>query len=439
MEKSTPTVFSSFFRVTHLPLWIGLRYNRSSNKQRFLSLLSWVSLVGMMLGVAALIIVLSVMNGFQSELRDRMLGLMAHGKIESSLTTPLADWQSLAQWLSVQENIVAVAPLVGGDVMLSANNRLKAAQLNGIDWSAEQSIAKLGQHIVRGDAAEFESSPYGIILGRSLAYSLGVDIGDKVSVVLPKITVTPFGVKPRIKQFTLLALFEVGADMDTTHAYIRLQDGQRLYGFKRKGQAQVSAIRYLTADVLQADRHAQRLSKSLAIADDTALKNIAVIPWSQERLHLFQAVKMEKMMVTFMLSMVIAVAAFNLISVLSMMVADKRNEISVLRMMGLSSFSVLLVFLTQGLSLTLVSVLIGGAIGSITALYLSEFVVLLEQTFGFYIFDPSVFYISGLPSDLQMADVLYVVLVSFILSFLFILYPAYRATQIKAVEALQYQ
>ncbi len=421
-----------------LPIWIGLRYNRSSNKQRFLSLLSWISLIGMMLGVAALIIVLSVMNGFQAELRDRMLGLIAHGKIVTKNHQPIPQWSGVADWLSAQEGITAVAPLVGGDVMLSVNKTLKAAQLNGIDWASEQNISQLDQHIVRGDIGDFITTRYGMILGRSLAYNLGLGIGDKVSVILPKITVTPFGVKPRIKQFRIVALFEVGADMDTTHVYIRLSDAQRLYGLKRGDLGQVSAIRYLTPDVLTADAHARSLNTALQ-QNQTVDSALSVLPWSQERQHLFQAVKMEKMMVSFMLSMVIAVAAFNLISVLSMMVAEKRNEVSVLRMMGLSSFSVLMVFLTQGLSLTMISVLIGGIIGSVSALYLSEFITWLEHTFGFYIFDPSVFYISGLPSDLQFNDVLYVVLVSFILSFLFILYPAYRATQIKAVEALQYQ
>ena len=391
----------------------------------------------MMLGVAALIIVLSVMNGFQAELRDRMLGLIAHGKIETTNHQPLDNWQSVSHWLSAQPGITAVAPQIGGDVMLSVNNALRPAQLNGIDWQLEQGINQLDQHIVSGDIDDFVTTPYSIILGRSLAYSLGLGTGDKVSVILPKITVTPFGAKPRIKQFRIVALFEIGADMDTTHAYIRLRDAQRLYGFSRKNGGQINSLRYLTHDVLTADVHSETLKASLLSAGH--LKNLAVVPWMQQRLHLFQAIKMEKMMVTFMLSMVVAVAAFNLISLMSMMVAAKRNEVSVLRMMGLSSVSVLLIFLTQGLSLTCISVIIGGAIGVISALNLSQIIHFFEQTFGFYIFDPSVFYISGLPSQLQLSDVLYVVLVSFALSFLFVLYPAFRATQIKAVEALQYQ
>lgn len=397
----------------------------------------------MMLGVAALIIVLSVMNGFQAELRDRMLGLMAHGTIEQAQQQPLDNWFELEQWLLQQPSIVAVAPAVSSDVMLSANNTLRAAQLNGVNWASEQGITELSQHIIAGDIGPFGKTHYNIILGRTLAYSLGLNIGDKVAVTLPRMTVTPFGVKPRVKQFTLIALFEVGADIDGTHAYIQLSDAQRLFGLKRQSsenEGQVLSLRYLTDDVMGADDTARYLRQHLqAFTTKKGWNDMEVISWSQQRLHLFQAVKMEKLMVTFMLSMVIAVAAFNLISVLSMMVADKRNEISVLRMMGLSRRSVLWVFITQGLSLTLIAVGIGGLIGTVVASYLSQIVQFLESTFHFYIFDPSVFYISGLPSELQMYDVFYVIGVSLGLSFIFILYPAYRATKIKAVEALQYQ
>ncbi len=291
--------------------------------------------------------------------------------------------------------------------------------------------------MVKGHIADFIEQPYGIILGQSLAYGLGLNIGDKVSVIVPKLTLTPFGAKPRVKQFRLVATFSIKADMDSTHAYIRLQDAQRLFALSRKNTGEIHRLRYLTQDVMAADRYAQNLQASLE--KHSSDQTIRVIPWSQQRLHLFQAVKMEKLMVGFMLSMVIAVAAFNLISVLSMMVADKRNEVSVLRMMGLSRFSVLLVFLTQGLSLTLISVLVGGGIGITIAMNLTALVQYLEKTFGFYIFDPTVFYISGLPSKLMISDVYYVVFLSVLLSFLFVLYPAYRATRISAVEALQYQ
>ena len=238
--------------------------------------------------------------------------------------------------------------------------------------------------------------------------------------------------------------------MDATHAYIKLEDAQRLYQTGKE----IHAIRYLTNDVLSAANTANklqsRLEDSIAAASVNAntqtntntqayTQVLNVIPWTERSAQLFNAVKMEKTMVMFMLSMVIAVAAFNLISVLSMMVSDKRNEIAVLRMMGLNRGGILSVFLTQGLSLSLVSVMIGGAAGILIALNLTEIIILVENAFGFHIFDPNVFYISGIPSDLQMRDVIYVFIFSLILSVLFTIYPAYRASKIQPVEALQYQ
>lgn len=382
----------------------------------------------MVLGVAALIIVLSVMNGFQAEMRDRMLGLMAHGLVENADGAPLSSWQTLAQQLKASPDIVAVAPLVGGDAMLSANGLLRAVELNGVDYAEEQHIAQLQQHMHSGSIDAAQKHRYGIVLGALLARSLGVQLGDSVTVILPQVTVTPMGVRPRLKQFTLVGVFEVGADMDATHAYIRLEDAQRLYALGQR----VQALRYLSRDVLAADDIARQLQRQLP---DT----LKVIPWTQQRLQLFTAIKMEKLMVMLMLSIVIAVAAFNLISVLSMMVADKRSEIAVLRMMGMRQGQVLTIFMTQGISLALVAIVIGGSLGMLLALNLTTTIQWLEQTFGFYIFDPRVFYISGLPSQLQSSDVIYVVVFSLLLSLIFSAYPAYRAARIEAVEALQYQ
>lgn len=414
-----------------LPILIGLRYNRSSNKQRFLSLLSWVSLLGMVIGVAALIIVLSVMNGFQAELRDRMLALIAHGQVEGSSEQAFGEWRELEQKLEAFPNIIAVAPLVGGDVMISSGRVLRAVELQGVDIVEEQHIARIHDRIVAGDLADFSRKRYPIILGRALANSMGVGIGETVAVVLPKMNITPMGARPRIKQFRVVALFEVGAEMDSTHAYIPLKDAQRLYAIGNK----IHALRYLTRDVLSSES----ISHDLQAYIDKYQAGLRVAPWTEKRMQLFSAVKMEKIMVMFMLSMVITVASFNLISVLSMMVSEKRGEIAVLRMMGFSQSSVLLVFLTQGLSLALVGLLLGGATGIVIALNLTEIIHLFEKLSGFYLFDPNVFYISGLPSLLMYEDVVYVFALNVVLSIVFTAYPAYRASRVQAVEALQYQ
>ncbi|CAA0091667.1 Lipoprotein-releasing system transmembrane protein LolE [BD1-7 clade bacterium] len=416
-----------------LSLWIGLRYNRSSNKQRFLSLLSWVSLVGMMLGVAALIVVLSVMNGFQAELRGRMLSLMAHGNVERVDHQPIADWAHSVEILKQNPDVIAVAPWVGGDAMLSHDARLRAAQINGIDLEHELDIARLDQAMVAGHLDELATTRYGIVLGVGLARSLGLSIGDKVTVVLPKVTVTPLGLKPRVKRFSLIGVFEVGADVDSTQAYINVRDARKLFGLTSD---QVHALRLITPDALSVSGIEETLVDPLLVKEPGAWQ---FIPWTQQRSALFKAIKMEKLMVTFMLSIVIGVAAFNLISLMSMMVAQKRNEIAVMRMMGMRPATVMGIFLTQGLSLMFVSLLMGGIAGVVISLNLPEIVGVIEQTFGFYIFDPNVFYISGLPSRLMISDLVYVITLSFVLSFLFVLYPAWRATRIKPVEALQYQ
>ncbi len=383
------------------------------------------------MGVAALIIVLSVMNGFQAELRDRMLALIAHGQIEGRSEQAFGEWHSLEKIILEFPGIIAVAPLVGGDVMLTSGSVLRAVELQGVDIVKEQKIAQIRDRIVSGNLQDFSTKRFPVILGRALANSMGVSVGDTIAIVLPKMNITPMGARPRIKQFKVVALFEVGAEMDSTHAYIPLTDAQRLYAIGNK----VHALRYLTKDVLSSISIIDGLQKNI----DNVQHGLRVAPWTEKRMQLFSAVKMEKIMVMFMLSMVIAVASFNLISVLSMMVSEKRGEIAVLRMMGFSQWNVLFVFLTQGLSLALVGLMLGGVIGIVTALNLTGIIHFLENLFGFYLFDPSVFYISGLPSVLMWQDVMYVFLLSLVLSILFTAYPAYRASKVQAVEALQYQ
>lgn len=411
-----------------LPVWIGLRYTRSKEKKRFLSLLSWFSLAGMVLGVAALIVVLSVMNGFQGEVRDRLLDLVAHGQVENRDHSPLQDWPTIQQQLQQQPSIIAGAPMAGGDVMLSNGRSLRAGVLQGIDPLLETRISPIAGRMQAGSLDDLQQQRYGIILGAALARALGLYVGDTVLVTLPQVTITPFGVKPRVRQFTVTGIFEVGADVDGTHAYIRLSDAQRLF---QLGDA-VHAVRFLTTDIMQAEKISQQLQQQLP-ADKQ------VQSWMEQRLQLFAAIRMEKRMTALMLGMVILVAACNLVSLLSMMVADKRDEIAVLRMMGMSNKSVMAVFLTQGLSLSLFGIIAGTLAGLALAAGLSDMIRYAEQHWQLYVFDPDVFYISGLPSQIMAGDVYAVVLISVLLSIVFSLYPAWQASRIQPVEALQYQ
>ncbi len=416
-----------------LSAWVGLRYHGSKQKQRFLSLLSWVSLLGMVLGIAALIIVLSVMNGFQSEIKGRLLAVIPHGIITSTSEMPIKDWESKEQHLLKTKGITAIAPWVGGDAMFTADDGMVAGNLNGIDSDKERGISALSTQLTRGSLTRFNDNRFSIILGSGVAAAIGANLGEKVQVTIPRMMVTPFGLKPRMKQFEVVGIFEVGADVDSTDAFIRLQDAQALYGYRQSNQ--IDAFRFKANDIFRVRSETQLMNRSPLFQS----LSLTATPWTAMREQLFSAIKMEKIMVMLMLSLVIAVAAFNLISMMTMMVSSKRSEIAVLRMMGISRYSVLLIFLVQGLSLAFISVLLGGVIGVLVALNLGDIVNFLEQLFGFYIFDPTVFYISGLPSELQVNDVLYVIGLTLFLAVLFVSYPAYRATRIKAVEALQYQ
>lgn len=413
-----------------LVLWLGLRYTRSRDKARFLSLLSWFSLIGMMLGVAALLIVLSVMNGFQQEIRERMLALTAHGQVEQHRQQALDDWQSIARQLQQHNGVLASAPMVGGDVMLTAGTVLRAAVLQGVDPQREAAISPIENYMLAGSLDHLALQPYSIVIGAAMARSMGVFVGDQLQLTLPQLTITPFGARPRVRRFVVAGIFEVGADVDASHVYVHIDDARRLYQLNAD---QAHAIRFVGDDVMQADALVARLRR------DNALAGLEILSWSGQRQELFAAIRMEKRMVAFMLAMVIVVAACNLISLLSMMVADKRNEIAVLRMMGLGAGQVLLVFLTQGLSLSLVGIGIGLLVGLLLALWLSEIVSTLEAWLDVYLFDPGVYYVSGLPSQILAGDVLFVLLLSLLMSVLFSLYPAWRAARIQPVEALQYQ
>lgn len=382
-----------------------------------------------MLGIAALIVVLSVMNGFQSEIKQRILSVIPHLVISGK--APIDDYSSLKNHLLQNKSITGVSPWVGGDAMIATKSQLLAVTLNGIDIESEKSITDLPKILTVGNLKDFNKHPFGIILGYGIAYQLGVQMGQKVTVTFPKMLVTPFGIKPRTKQFTVMGLFEAGADVDATDAFIRLTDAKLLAGLK----GQVDALRVNTNDIFSVSTIYHSLKNDPYIEKH----NLTITTWEMSRQELFSAIKMEKVMVMLMLTLVIAVAAFNLISMMSMMVSQKRNDIAVLRMMGMQPLAVLRIFLVQGLSLAMISVIFGCVIGIFLSWNLAGLISAIEQLFGFYIFDPNVFYITGLPSELQWSDVFYVIGLTLILSTVFILYPAFRATKIKPIEALQYQ
>lgn len=410
-----------------LALFIGWRYTRSRRRDHFISFISLISLLGLILGVAALIVVMSVMNGFEGELRGRILALVPHGFVDAHDGT-MHDWRQRAESLGHEPGIVAAAPYIGGSAMLANRGQVRGVQLWAIDVPYEQRVSDVGRHVVEGDYGQLMQQPFGIVLGDILARNLGVIVGETVDVILPKVTVTPMGVFPRQKRFTVVAVFKSGSQLDGSTAFIRLADGQRLY---QLGDA-VTGLRVAVSDLFQTQTLLSRWNK--------AQKNTFVVrDWSQTQGSLFAAVKMEKTMIALLLLIIVAIAAFNIVSILTMMVNDKRADIAVLRTMGTSPGTVMRVFVVQGAVIGLGGILIGALIGVPIALHVGSIVEFCEQLLHAQVFNPQVYFISRIPSILVPGDVVLVCLLAWGLSLLAALYPAWRAAQIEPAEALRYE
>lgn len=416
------------------PFWVGLRYTRSSNQQKFLSLLSWLSLIGMMLGVSALIIVMSVMKGFQKELQTRLLSVSAEVVIESTNNQTFnPDFMPiLLSGINNDYPDLEYQGFIGGDVVVQYADSAQAINLTGLPSDAIQTLLLKNHQLL-------DVLPrYSIVIGDVLSRRLAIEQGDKLKIILPQLVITPFSAKPRQREFTVAGVFSSGSDIDGNTAFIPIEAARRLYKVKAghvhgieffgvsQDDNQLGVKTFVFTEQIQ--QQLKRLNK----------ENLTAVPWQKKQQQLYRAVKMEQFMIGFMLSLVIGVAAFNLIALLSMMVAAKQSDIAVLQMMGMSPGQAMLIFLTQGMILALLSTLVGVVSGVLVALNISSIVSWLEGVLGFYIFDPSVFYITGLPSHLQWSDVVYVTCFTLLMSVLFCLYPAWRASKIKPVDALSY-
>jgi len=409
------------------PAFVGLRYARARRRTRFISVVSAVALLGLALGVLALIVVLSVMNGFDRELRGRILALVPHILVTAE-DGALSNWEELAARLRAQPGIRAAAPYIGGTAMISTRGVVRGIQLNAIDPARERDVSVIAEHMLEGGIDGLSNGGFGIVIGNILARSLSVRPGDSVNVMLPELSVTPAGVYPRMRRFTVVGIFAVGAQVDGTTALVHLADGARLY---RTGSA-VHGIRLASAN---ADE---------AIADAAALREVLpsglkVQDWSETQGSLFQAIRMEKRMVSLLLLVIVAVAAFNVVSILTMVVAEKRAAIAVFRTMGASPAQVMAIFIMQGVLIGLAGVAIGVGIGVPAALEISAIVAFLEQLLGFRVFNPNVYFISFIPSKLEIGDVLMVAGSAMALTVLATLYPARRAARIGPAEVLRYE
>lgn len=411
--------------MKNIPLYIGLRYTRAKRRNQFISFISAFSLIGMALGVMALIIVLSVMNGFDQKMKQHLLSVIPHGYIDHSPF--LENWKETAAKIQQHPQVVGVAPYIVGDVLISYAGGVQPLQMQGILPDQEAKVSVVQQHMLVGSMDELRPSEFGIVMGALLARELGLAIGDKVVITSPDINITPGGVYLRTKSFTLVGVFEVGAQVDLSMAMIHLHDAQKF--FRMQGP---QGLHVKVEDLYQAANVMRQLSTEFG-------SGYSVKDWSQTQGSLFQSVKMEKIVTATLLHILIFIAGFNIVSSLVLMVADKRSDIAVLRTLGLTARDIMKIFIVQGSAVGFIGTCIGVILGCIVALTIDSIMTFFETHFGLHFFDPDVYFISGLPSVLLWSDVVIICCIALSLSFLATLYPAYRASKIEPAEALRYE
>lgn len=409
-------------------LLIGLRYTRAKRRNHFISFISLISMLGIALGVAALIVVLSVMNGFQTELRSRILAVVSHVQI-SGANGEMAGWERVAAQAGKQPHVTGAAPFVQAQGMLAYGQSVRGALVRGILPDLEDKVADFRPHMKSGSLDALTPDSFNIVLGAELARALGVFVGDKVTLIAPQGVVTPAGVVPRLKTFNVVGLFEVGMfEYDSGLALIRMEDAQRLYRMEDR----VSGVRLKLDDLFAAPRVARELVTRI---DADAF----ISDWTRSHANFFRAVQIEKNMMFIILSLIVAVAAFNIVSTLVMAVTDKQADIAILRTLGASPGSVMAIFMVQGALIGCIGLGLGVAGGVAVALNVDVLVPLIERLLGTQFLAKEVYYISELPSELQWSDVTTITLVAFVLALAATVYPSWRASRTNPAEALRYE
>ncbi|PWV59497.1 lipoprotein-releasing ABC transporter permease subunit [Plasticicumulans acidivorans] len=411
-----------------LEVFIGLRYVRAKRSNNFISFISLSSMLGIALGITALITVLSVMNGFQKEVRERILSMTAHATISGS-NGRLDDWREARAAAQHDPNVIASAPYIRAEALLSAGSATAGAFVQGVLPDEESTVSDIAQKIVAGHWDALQPGSYGIVLGRYLAQSLGVGLGDKVTVFAPQANVTPAGVLPRLKRFDVVGIFDSGMyEYDRGLAFVNIDDAARLYQM----EGTVSGLRLKLSDLFRAPQIARDLANSLPGA-------YWVRDWTQEHANFFRAVQIEKTAMFVILMLIVAVAAFNLVSTLVMVVTDKQSDIAILRTLGITPRGIMAIFVVQGTVIGFIGTALGVIGGVALALNVKEAVAFLEQLFKIKFLSPEVYPITDLPSALMWSDVSSIAIVAFALSVLATLYPAWRAARTQPAEALRYE
>ncbi|QSP93613.1 lipoprotein-releasing ABC transporter permease subunit [Marinobacter salinisoli] len=409
-----------------LSFYIGLRYTAAKRRNHFISFISLTSMIGLTLGVAVLIIVLSVMNGFDRELKQRILGMVPHAVIEGA--GPLDDWESIDREVQQHPRVLAAAPFIKGQGMVTGGGNVRGVLLNGVLPSEEKTVSILEDHMVEGSLDNLKSGEFGIIIGRLMAASLRLKVGDRVTVVLPEASVTPAGVLPRLKRFTVKGIFSVGAELDGNYTIVHMDDASKL--MRTGGKAM--GVRLLVDDLFAAPRVVEQTARTLD-------GRYYISDWTRTHGNLFQAIRMEKTMIGLLLMFIVAVAAFNIVSTLVMVVTDKTADIAILRTMGATPGRIMRIFIVQGAVIGIFGTLVGTALGVLGALNISDFISWLEAVLGHQFLSADVYFISYLPSQLQWEDVLIISGSGLVMSLLATVYPAWRASRVDPAEALRYE
>ena len=410
-----------------LTLAVGLRYLRAKRRNHFISFISLISMLGIAVGVAILITVISVMNGFEKELRERILGMVSHATV-STWDRPFTEWPDLVESANEHPEVIGAAPFVEQQTLLRGRG-VSGALVRGIDPELEPDVSELDQHLIFGEMSALSDERWQVFLGVGLASQLGVARGDQVTIFAPELRATGAGVVPQVRRFTVAGLFEAGVhEFDASLAIIHWQDAQALF---RTGEG-ITGVRLAFTDLFKA----RSIALDLA---DTLPGFYRVRDWTQQHANWFRAVQMEKMVMFIILSLIIVVAAFNIISTLVMVVTDKQADIAILKTMGLSPRGVMAVFMVQGMMIGVIGTVLGVVGGIVLALNVENIVGAIEQLFQMEFLSADIYYISDLPSDLQTRDVVRFSLLALALSLISTIYPAWRAGRTRPAEALRYE
>lgn len=414
--------------TVNLPLFIGSRYSRAKRRNGFISFISLISLIGIALGVWALITVISIMNGFGNELRGRILDVASHVTVTGQ-NNWLEDWQSLTPTLEQNDSVIGYAPYIYGQGLITLGSSVTGSLIRGISPEYESQVSALTNNLSGGSFNSLVKGKYNIILGEGLAFKLGAAIGDKVTLISPQGQSTPAGIMPRLRRFTVVGTYSIGmSEYDDALALIHLEDAAKLY----KAGTQVSGIRLKLDDV----NDARDVNIQLA---DAFNYRYFVDDWTRQHENFFRALEIERRVMFIILFLIVAVAAFNIVSTLVMVVTDKRADIAILRTLGLSPNKVMGIFFVQGVTSGILGTIIGGVLGILTALNIGTIVPFIEGLLGFSLVPPDVYLISGFPVELRWNDVFVIVVSAIFMSMLATLYPAWRASKTHPAQALRYE